>query len=165
MKLKSKGDLELQQKFLFTIDLEPSFAYHQIKNFLTEQDFDVVEDSDAALENTELDGFKGILGAKTRRTLSAMIEGKAGEIQITVEGAKQQFTIEFQESGMLSGKKLKSDLWEKIVLLVDPSLWICESDGQIFRSKEEYDNHMQDHELRKLTTMNDLAQGGSANSW
>ena len=102
---------------------------------------------------------------KTKTTLGSIIEGKVGEIQITVEGAKRHFTIDFQESGILSGKKLKSDLWEGILHLVDPSLWICELDGQIFRSKEEYDEHVHDHEFRKLSTLNDIAQGGSTNSW
>jgi len=156
----------LERKFLFTLDLEPSAAYDQVKSFLREQNFDVIESSGASSENAELGGgFKRSLSAKTKTTLGSIIEGKVGEIQITIQGAKGRFTIEFQESGILSGKRLKSDLWKQILPLIDPSLWICESDGQIFRSKQEYDEHVPDHELRKLATSNDISLGGSANSW
>lgn len=114
--------------------------------------FEVVVEDKSNAES----GFRQTLAARSKTTLGNVIRGKAGEVLVTVGGARGNFYVELDEKGIL-GKNLEWGLWSQIVHVVDPSLWVCKFDGMVFETKGKYDDHIRLHDVASLSIENDIA--------
>ena len=138
-------------------DVEPSVVYAHLKQFLTENGFQV--DTETTRPN-----FWDLRASK--RGLSRIVLGAVRDADIVIAGTRGKFEVQFKLGvwgrdlavpavegvatlGLATAidlheeHTLEDKMWKGVVHLIDPSLQICWICGSIFKSPEELKTHQQ----------------------
>lgn len=148
--LKAAGfDLENGQ----TIDN----VVESIQNRLVEIGFTIVDAASPATNKQSHTPDKGN-DATAQRELE--MEKGHTRIQLIAKSKSEQRTLGLElnvHSGFLGRKTHESDIWREIIHAVDPSYLVCDIDGMVFKSNNDYVQHLRMHNARGQGQMDEFA--------
>ncbi|MDG6929585.1 MAG: hypothetical protein JRN29_06080 [Nitrososphaerota archaeon] len=152
-------------------DADPKDVYQNMKALLLSEGFKVTSE-DAKENYWDLHARK----ASTER----IVLGRVRDVDAIVAGSKGKFEVQLHAGiwgrdlalpaieGLVtlgaaaaaelhSGHQFEERLWEQVVHKIDPSLKICQQDGLLFNTDQDFSKHMQMHEQQQA------AQGSMMN--
>jgi len=157
-------------------EAEPSDLFSAVKKLLEDRGF-IIEGE------TVREGFWDIRAA--RKDIDKIVAGRVRDADVVISGTKGKFEIQLKVGiwgrdlavpviegvatiGASTAANLheehmtENEIWKEIVRLVDPSLFVCDRCGMIFKTREELEKHKEYEKHRLANNLRfDLSEAAS----
>ncbi|MGI0046002.1 MAG: hypothetical protein ACREBB_02275 [Nitrosotalea sp.] len=141
-------------------DIDPAAVYSHTKELIQSQGFKITSDE-------KKDGLWDIHAKKSN--IERIVTGRIRDVDVVIAGSKGKFEVQLHAgiwgkdlaipaieglatlgiataADLHSAHKFEERIWEQIVNKIDPSLKICNLDGLLFKSDDEFQQHQKLHQ-------------------
>ncbi|MCL5988939.1 MAG: hypothetical protein M1166_01250 [Candidatus Thermoplasmatota archaeon] len=155
-------------------DIEPSAVADHIKELLVNENFKITSDETR-------DALWEIHAKKSDR--ERIVLGKVRDVDVVIAGAQGKFEVQLHAgiwgrdmaipaiegvatfgiataAELHSGHEFEMRIWEQIVKQIDPTLKICKLDGLLFKTDDDLNKHMQEHQAQNSGSMMGMGMMG-----